>query len=150
MKKFTLFAIVLMLAACSSAPVEPIVITKLVPQTVEVTRIVERTVFPTNTKKPTKTKTTQSLPEAIIGIWKFTGTGGDLIEFFPLDNSGEGIITTKYMGRQSSGTYEFIDENSISVRWPSFSTPETHHLKLIGNTLTIDAGGIPWKYSRVK
>ena len=77
MKKFTLFAIVLLLAACSSAPsdediqkaieetqtynqtataladVKPIEITKVVPQTVEVTRIVERTVQVTQVVKQT-------------------------------------------------------------------------------------------------
>lgn len=77
MKKFILVAIVLMLAACSSAPsqddiqkaieetqtynqtataladVKPIEITKVVPQTVEVTRIVERTVQVTQVVKQT-------------------------------------------------------------------------------------------------
>ena len=77
MKKFILFAIILLLAACSSAPsdediqkaieetqtynqtataladVKPIEITKVVPQTVEVTRIVERTVQVTQVVKQT-------------------------------------------------------------------------------------------------
>ena len=183
MKKFTLFAIVLMLVACSSAPsdediqkaieetqtynqtatalveetqtynqtataladVKPIEITKVVPQTVEVTRIVERTVF------PTKTKNTQSLSEAIIGKWELlAGTEEYFIEFFPLKNSGEGRITVTIQGITGDGIYEFIDEDAISVLWSNFNTPEIHHLKLIGNTLTIEAGGIPYKYLRVK
>lgn len=81
----------------------------------------------------------------ILGAWQ---DGGQTVELF---QDGKMTLGTNWGTQQATGTYEFIDDDTIKVTFKS-SMPQDYTFSLSGDTLIVTRtdGTLIGKYKRIK
>jgi hypothetical protein len=81
----------------------------------------------------------------VLGAWQ---DGGQTVELF---KDGEITLGTNWGTKQATGKYEFIDEDTITVKFKS-SSPQDYNVSLSGDNLIVTRadGTLIGEYRRMK
>ena len=81
---------------------------------------------------------------AVVGKWEGVGQTAELLR------DGKITLGTDWKSKQSTGSYEFADEDTIRVRFES-SRPQDYTISLTGNVLKVTRadGTLVGEYKRV-
>lgn len=81
----------------------------------------------------------------ILGVWQ---DGGQTVDLF---QDGKITLGTNWGTQQATGTYEFIDDDTIKVKFKS-SPPQDYTFSLSGDTLIVTRtdGTLIGEYKRIK